>query len=637
MPSGFEYCRDSTKLNTVWIMKSELQIKAEQFPHACGVYVMKNSAGEILYVGKAKSLRSRVLSYFSAEKDGRYQVQFLMRKVGQIEPIVTLNEKEALLLENTLIKKHQPRYNIFLKDDKSYLSLKLSVKDPFPRLSATRRIEKDGSLYFGPYTSAFKAREVLDFIEEHFRLRNCSDHDFANRVRPCLQYQIKRCDAPCVGYLSKEAYAEIVKQAILFLQGRNQELLGTVREKMEQASAAFHFEEAARYRDLVRAIEVTLEKQRVVSHFGMDSDALGFYREGERICFVVLMTREGTLLEKKTFLFKTPQDNTEVLENFLLQYYASADFIPREILLPFSFEAAGTMEEILSDRKALKVSLRIPEKGEKARLMDLALRNAQERLRHEAITQESREELLARLQQKLELSRLPRRIECYDISNIQGQIAVGSCVSFADAKPDKSGYRRFKIKTVSQANDFAMLYEVLSRRFRRGEWMSPDLIIIDGGKGQLNAAQAALNDLGVLNVDLISLAKEKDIVDEPLNLPQKGAKAKRPERIFLPGRKNPVLLPPHDSELHLLMQLRDEAHRFGITFHRRLRAKKALESPLDQIQGIGPSRKKALLRYFGSLKRMGHASLEEILEVKGMTRPLAEAVFQKFHSIVPTS
>jgi len=611
-------------------MRSDLHERVLQFPNTPGVYVMKGVGDEILYVGKAKNLRARVLSYFSEEKDGRYQVKFLMRKVGDVESFVTTNEKEALLLENNLIKKYQPRYNIFLKDDKSYLSLKLNAKHPFPRLWPTRRIEKDGSVYFGPYTSAFKTREVLDFIEEHFRLRNCSEHDFANRVRPCLQYQIRRCEAPCVGYISQEAYGEIVREAKLFLQGRNQELIKTVNEKMENASNELRFEEAARYRDLLRAIETTLERQRIVSHFGMNSDTVGFYREGERVCFVVLITREGNLLEKKTFVFKSPQEENELLENFLLQYYASADFIPGEILLPFSFEDRETMEEILADRKQAPVAFKIPEKGQKVKSLELAGQNAREKLRHETLTEESREEILNQLQRKLELQFFPRRMECYDISNIQGQIAVGSCVSFLNGMPDKSAYRRFKIKTVSQANDFAMLYEVLSRRFKRQDWPSPDLIVIDGGKGQLSAAQAALKGLGVLNVDLIALAKEKAFPHS--QRPKNGELTpKRPERVFLPGRKNPVILSPSSSELHLLMRIRDEAHRFGITFHRKLRGKKALESPLDQIPGIGSFRKNAILQHFGSLKRLRMASLEEIKNVKGVPYPLAKRIFNKLH------
>src|SRR4030095_2508999 len=465
------------------------EFKAEQFPSVPGVYVMKDAKGEILYVGKAKSLRSRVGSYFSALKDGRYQVEFLMRKVAEIEPIVTSNEKEALLLENTLIKKHRPRYNIFLKDDKSYLSLKLNVGHPFPRLLPTRRIEKDGSLYFGPYTSAFRARETADFVERYFHLRNCSEHEFANRVRPCLQYQIKRCDAPCVTLISAEAYGEIVEQVKLFLKGRREELGRQVKEKMEKASEALHFEEAARQRDLLNAIQGTLENKMGASHFGGDEDAIGLFREAERVSLSVLISRGGLLSERKNYLFTTPQESEEILENFLLQYYAAPDLIPPCIFLPLRIEGLQGLQEILTEMKGQKVQFIVPEKGEKLARVKLACDNARERLQREGLTQEGREELLSRLQERFSLSRLPRRIECYDISNIQGLLAVGAGVSFFEAEPDKSAYRRFKIKTVAGANDFAMLYEVLSRRFQRTEWERPDRIIIDGGKGQLNAAR----------------------------------------------------------------------------------------------------------------------------------------------------
>src|SRR4030095_11984287 len=432
------------------------EFKAAQFPSVPGVYVMKDAKGEILYVGKAKSLRSRVASYFSALKDGRYQVEFLMRKVAEIEPIVTSTEKEALLLENTLIKKHRPRYNIFLKDDKSYLSLKLTVKHPFPRLLPTRRIEKDGSLYFGPYTSAFRARETADCVERHFHLRNCSEHDFANRVRPCLQFQIKRCDAPCVNYISQEAYGEIVEQVKLFLKGKSDELTQQIKEKMERASAELHFEEAARQRDLLNAIQRTLEKQKVASYFGGDEDAIGLFREAERVSLTVLISRGGLLSERKNYLFTTPQESEEILENFLLQYYRGAEVIPPCIYLPLPIEGLSGLQEIFSEIKGQKVQVLLPQKGEKLARVKLAEDNARERLKREVVTQEGREELLSRVQQRFSLSRLPRRIECYDISNIQGALAVGSCVSFLDGQPDKSAYRRFKIKTVAGANDFAM-------------------------------------------------------------------------------------------------------------------------------------------------------------------------------------
>ncbi len=540
---------------------SPLYSQVKQFSPGPGVYLMKNSDGEILYVGKAKNLRSRVLNYFSQTGDGRSQIPFLMRKVVSVEPVLTDTEKEALLLENALIKKHQPRYNLFLKDDKTYLSLKLSLTHAFPRLTVTRQIKKDGSVYFGPYTSGFKAREVAEFIQTHFRLRTCADHEFANRVRPCLEYQIKRCDAPCVGLISKEAYGEWVQQAKSFLKGKNSELLKRLKQQMHEASENLDFERAARFRDLISAIQVTLEKQEVVSHLSKDFDVYGFVREEERVSLTILKSRGGVISETKTHLFKTHQDDFDFLENFLLQYYSESQEIPREILLPFSLEGLKALEEILSERAMHSVRLKIPEKGEAKGKVEWANKNALEHLKQQVSRAKNKEEVLLEIQQALGLSRLPRHMECYDISNLHGGVAVGSCVCFVDGLPEKKFYRHFKIKTVLQANDFAMLYEVLTRRVQHADWPLPDLIVIDGGKGQLASAQAALRDQNI-SIEMISLAKEKH---------------GKPERIFLPGRKNPFFFLPHSSALHLLMHLRDEAHRFAITFHRKLRSKKVFE------------------------------------------------------------
>ncbi len=597
---------------------STLHSKIVEFPQSPGVYLMKDTSGEILYIGKAKNLKSRVFSYFSSEKDGRYQIQFLMKKVSEIEPILTANEKEALLLENTLIKKYQPKYNLFLKDDKNYLSLKLNLQHPYPRLIVTRYLEKDGSLYFGPYPSGFKAREVADFIEEHFKLRTCTEKEFSNRVRPCLQYQIKRCDAPCVDYISKENYSKLIQQVRLFLEGKNRDLIQSLKNQMDQFSENLQFEEAARVRDLMSAIEVTLEKQKVANRFGSDHDVIGFCREGERTSFVILFYRDGNLSGRKHYFFRTPQESKEVLSSFLLQYYKEALLIPKEILIPYSLEDQISIQEILSEIKKSKVVIKPPEKGEKFEQIQMANQNAEEKLKRELQSDEAREEVLTNLQEKLSLSRLPRKIECYDISNIQGKLAVGSMVCFVDGKPAKQFYRKFKIKTVDQANDFAMIYEVLIRRLSQENWVLPDLMIIDGGKGQLGAAEAALKDKNVLNVDLVSLAKERD--------------EKRPERIFLLNRKDPIILKPNSSELHLFVQLRDEAHRFGITFHRALRGKESLSSILDNIEGIGPSRKKNLLKHFGTVQKMSQATMEELLLVKGMSEKLAKKVYEKLWS-----
>ncbi len=633
---------------------SELREKVVRFPKSAGVYLMKGAFGEVLYVGKAKSLRARVLSYFSEHHDGRQQIRFLMKKAIDIEPIVTHNEKEALLLENTLIKKHKPPYNILLKDNKSFLSLKLTTRHPYPRLWITRNPIKDGSTYFGPYPSAFRARKVADFIEEHFRLRSCTDAEFSNRTRPCIQYQIRRCDAPCVGYISKEGYEEVIRQVQLFLKGKNDELIDTLLQKMEKASDILNFEEAARLRDLVEAIRTTLEPQKVVTPFSPDRDLIGLYREGDRISFAVLKYREGNLSDQRTYLFKSYLDSSEVLESFLLQYYQEPGLIPREILLSIPMESQDALREILAERKGQAIHLKTPEKGVLADQIRMANQNAKDRLLRQAVTHESRLEALRRLQEGLGLSKLPRRMECYDISNLQGQLAVGSCVCFVDGEPEKSGYRRFKIKTVKQANDFAMLYEVLMRRLDRKEWALPDLIVIDGGKGQLSSAQSALKDRKIEGVDLISLAKEREGVIQPASgessleefetsetgetalgktprMTSEKKPAKKPERVFLPNQKNPIILHLNSPELQVLVRIRDEAHRFGITFHRNLRIKKGLTSILDQIPGIGPVRRKQLIKHFGSVKKLAQASLEEIEKVPQMTHPLAQEVYEHLH------
>ncbi|HCU25292.1 MAG TPA: excinuclease ABC subunit C, partial [Deltaproteobacteria bacterium] len=470
-------------------MISSAKIKLEDLPRASGVYLMKNAKGEILYIGKAANLRTRVSSYFSKEEQERFQIRFLVSKVDSIETVITANAKEALLLENTLIKKHRPRYNIDLKDDKSYVSLKLSVRDAFPRLYVTRRLKKDGSLYFGPYASAWACREVTDFIEKYFRLRTCSDHEFRNRVRPCLQYQIHRCDAPCVGYINSEEYAKVVRQVKLFLEGKSDELKKIVTGLMQAAAEREAFEEAKNYRDLLCEMERTFEKQQVVSHHNLSRDVIGLYREGEAAAVVVLGVRGGNLQESRHFHFKSHESDGEILASFLLQYYAEEHFIPAEILLPCEVEDRIALEEIFSERAGRKVELHSPQRGAKFDLVKMAAENAKQAFVSRGLKEKNLEDALADLQRRLGLSQVPQTIECYDISNIQGRESVGSMVTFRGGKPDKHGYRHFKIKGVVGADDFASMYELLSRRLKRvssgaSEWALPELILIDGGKGQ---------------------------------------------------------------------------------------------------------------------------------------------------------
>lgn len=554
---------------------SSLVEKAADFPNSPGVYLMKDDKGHVIYVGKANELKKRVQTYLK-DKDDRYQVKFLMARVVDIEIIVTDSEKEAFLLENTLIKKHAPRYNIRLKDDKSYVSIKLSLKDRFPRLYVTRTIKKDGSLYFGPYSSAAASRETVDFLEKYFRLRSCSDTEFANRVRPCLQYQMHRCEAPCVGYIDETAYAGLVDQVKLFLQGRKKDLVKILESQMKEQSENEEFEKAAASRDVIASIKETLERQSVDRQNWLDQDAVACHREGDRMTFCVLMIREGKVWESLLYHLKGQGEDDEVFESFLAQFYREDRTLPDEILLPRVLESTAALTQIFSETRGEKVELLSPQRGDRVDLLELAARNAQEGFQRRAKKGEEIRDILQGLQDSLGLQNFPRRMECFDISNTGGQESVGSLVCFVDGLPFKDGYRRFKIKTVEGPNDFASMKEVLKRRLLRIEkvkddadegqsskWERPDLIVIDGGRGQLGMVVAVMEELNVTGIDLISLAKEKDHPSEQ-------------DRVYLPGRKNPVLLGSNSSQLHLLMRIRDEAHRFAIAYHRKLRGKKFL-------------------------------------------------------------
>ena len=521
--------------------------------------MMKAPEGQILYVGKAKNLRNRVQAYFRKESKTRFQIDFLMRKTADIEYLITDNEKEALLLENTLIKKNKPRYNVFLKDDKSYASLKINSQHAFPGVFVTRHIVKDGSLYFGPYASASALRQTVDLVTKHFRLRTCSDHEFANRSRPCLEYHIGRCTAPCVGKVSQDNYAKQLEEARLFLGGQKKELIQRLKTKMKEASGNLQYEEAARLRDLIGQVEETLEKQKVVHHQGKDYDAIGFALSPTQIVFYVLMVREGVLLDRQRFVFPKPfQTHAEFLSHFVLQYYGRLLEIPFEILMPQKIEEAETLAEILRERSGHAVDLLVPKKGERAKIVKLAIQNATNFCKTKI---DSFETLLKNLQTILNLSQSPRIIECVDISNLQGSDAVGSLVCFEEGKPSKNRYRKFKIRLTEGPNDYAMMYEVLLRRFRRSEeWPPPDLLLVDGGKGQLQIALKALADLGLHNQAVVAIAKAK--------------KGEKSDKIYIPNRMNPVSFRSNAPELLYLMRIRDEAHRFGITYHRQLRAKK---------------------------------------------------------------
>ena len=603
------------------IASEEFERKLDAIAPEPGVYLLRDKAGKVLYVGKAKSLRSRVRAYFREGGDGRFQVRFLMRKVRDFDTLVTATEKEALILENNLIKQYHPRYNIRLKDDKSYLSAKIT-NHPWPRIMVTRKIVKDGGKYFGPFGSADGLRETIDVIRKVFPLRTCSDAVFRNRTRPCLEYQIKRCMGPCCLPVDREEYERHLKAAQMLLEGKDLELLRELREQMRSHAARLEFEQAAKIRDRVRAIEKTVERQTVLHHWGIDQDVFGLYREGGSIEAIVLMVRGGKLTSTQSFSFQDLEfADQDVLADLLTQYYSGARNIPDEIILPVELEDAEVRAELLSERRGKKVVLLVPQRGEKVRLLEMANENARQSFASRRDNENTRERMLEDLRAKLHLRNTPKRIECYDISNLQGTMVVGSQVTFDEGEPRKDLYRRYRIKGFEGQDDFASMYEVLKRRLERAvrENEFPDLWVIDGGKGQLNVACAVLREFGLNEqVDVVSLAKQHVFGDRRAR-----EVTKSEERVFLPNRKDPIVLPKNSTALFLLVRIRDEAHRFAITYNRELRRRARLRSALDDIEGIGPVRRRALLSHFGSLKKIREATVEEIAAAKGMNRELA--------------
>jgi excinuclease ABC subunit C len=594
------------------------------------VYLMRDGKGEIIYVGKARNLRQRVRTYFGATGDGRYHVRFLVAKVADIEVMLTDTEKEALLLENTLIKQHHPRYNLDLKDDKTYFSLRLDPREEFPRFSIVRKVPRDGARYFGPYSSATAARVVLRQITRMFPLRHYPLKACMARKRPCLYHQIGQCSAPCHGLISAADYALLAEGATLFLEGKGKQLVAEFKRRMAEAAGAMRYEEAARWRNLLSSIEVTVEKQKVVMRGGGDSDVVGYFRDGARLELALLFIRGGVLSGSRLFNLTWELDDAEGVASFLRQFYSGETFIPDEILLPLEIEAAGALAELLGEARGKKVAIARPQRGVKWELVKLAGKNAAAALRERDEAAASAEAVLEELRQRLLLSRLPQRIECYDISTIQGRHSVGSGVAFAGARPDKASYRRYRIRDVQGQDDFAMLAEVFSRRFREEKVAKeglPDLVVVDGGIGQLNAALKIVTGLGLAGrFDLVSLAKSRTVRDA-----ESDTIAKSGERVFLPGRKNPVVLRQNSAPLLLLAAIRDEAHRFAIEYHRTLRGKAGVTSAIEELPGIGAKRRTALLKHFGSLQRLKDASVEEIAAVAGMNPTIAATIFAGLH------
>jgi excinuclease ABC subunit C len=598
--------------------ETDLQTQADTLPQAPGVYLFKDLKGGVLYIGKAKELRKRVRTYFQGrEQDTKTSI--MLAKVDQIDHIATQTEKEALILEDTLIKEHHPRYNVQLRDDKRYPLLRLSVGERFPRLSVVRRTRQDGALYFGPFPWATSMRETLKVIHKAFPLRRCSATQFAHRSRPCLNFQMRQCLAPCCQKVSAEGYNRIVQEVRLFLEGKSDRLAGELRRRMKEEARTLQFEEAAGTRDRLAALERITERQQVISQDSAQRDAIGVARQGGKVGIQVLFIRGGRLLGGRFFIIKdSGLPDQEILSSFLRQFYKEGQFIPKEVLCPVLLEDASILQEVWGEQTKGKVKIRHPRKGGAG--SDL-LQMAEENARGKLLGQLEGEDALQEMKERFSLTQIPARIEGFDISNLGGGLAVGSRVAFEDGEPAKARYRRYRIKTVAGMDDYAMTYEVLLRRLRRGkdEGELPDLILIDGGKGQLNVALEVLKELEIEGVDALSLAKKRGPEEE--------------EKVFLPNRKEAIPLRGSSPASLLLQRVRDEAHRFAITYHTRLRSKAALSSVLDEIPGIGEERRRSLLKHLGGLEGVRQATPEELAEAPGMNMALAQTVWEHLHCV----
>jgi len=583
-------------------IQENLRVKLENLPTSPGVYLYKDDKGKTIYVGKARSLRGRVRTYFQESRPFDVKTEKLISETADLEYIVTDNEVEALILESTLVKKTQPRYNVNLKDDKSFPYLKLTVNEPYPRIFITRRIKKDGALYFGPFLPASYARETLKLVNKYFKLRTCNLEIDGTLPRPCLDYQMKRCLGPCVqGLCTLEEYSRAVGDVKLLLSGKTDELVRQLHRRMNEAADNLYYEAAAMYRDWISMVREMSERQKMILEGQDDTDLFGYFQEGSRLALEVFAMRGGRVVGRREFYWEDllSFDPNEFFSSALKQYYLQDTFTPKEIFIPVDIEDAEVLEAWLTERKGSRVYLRSPKRGLKAGLLDLVMRNAlmsfETRFR---ILKPRGEEVLKPLQDALGLDVLPRRVETFDISHVQGADTVASMVVCENGQMKKGDYRRFKVESVKGPDDFASMREVVHRRYEslleEDEGKLPDLILIDGGKGQLSAAVAALDDLGLENQAVAAIAKKEEI-------------------LFVKGREDhPIQLPKESPVLHLIQTMRDEAHRFAVTYHRRRREMRDLTSELDEIPGIGEVRKKVLLRAFGSLERVRQAKYEEL-------------------------
>ncbi len=598
-------------------MPAPIEKQLKTLPAKPGVYLFKDSQGRVIYVGKAASLRHRVKAYFSPNIN-LPKLQRLVARISDFEYMVTDSEQEALILEYNLIKKFRPSYNVRLKDDKTLPYLKIDLKNDWPSVRITRRFHKNGDRYFGPFASASSLRQTIRLIKKIFPFRSCTQNITGKDAKPCLEYHIHRCLGPCTGTVSKEEYDEVIKQVILFLEGKQELVLRDIRQKMEKASQQLQFEKAALLRDQIQAIERVIEGQRIAITVRGDQDVIALAQTKDLAYVEIFFIRNNKLIGRDYILLDGIQDEepSQIMTSFVKQYYASSTSIPPQILLQYPVEEPAVITKWLASQRGAPVRLHVPRKGVKKQLLDIVTENARQGLtlyqaKQSTIIQSAL--ALEELKERLDLPKVPLRIEAYDISNIRGNLAVGSMTVLDKGMPKPSHYRRFKIRSVAGIDDYAMIQEVLRRRFRKhlaaeDKWaVMPDLVLIDGGKGHLNAALEIMKELGMNSIPTASLAKEK-------------------EEVFIPGKSEAVDIPQTSAALYLLQRIRDEAHRFALGYHQRLRHKEGIASALDSIPGIGPKRKKALLKKFGSVQAIKEASTEELTAVEGVTARLAEKV-----------
>ncbi len=605
-------------------MKEEIAQSIANAPESTGVYFFKNAKGDFLYIGKAKNLRARLRSYLRPGGDGRFQLQFLSRQAAAVEFVLTPGEGEALLLEDRLVKQHQPIHNVRLRDDKSFLMLRLDLSKEFPRFEPVRSHgEKEpGYRYFGPYPSSQALRRSLRLLHSLIPMRDCSDSMMKHRSRPCLKHSIGLCAAPCVGLIDAKDYAALVEKAVAVLSGKTAELEKELERKMKKAADELQFERAKVFRDQLKALQQTVERRPVLTRTQVERDTFGFFRNEKNSIVTVLRFRAGGLVDSKSHLVPSTVPEEELLSSFLSRFYNEGEAIPAEIVVPGEIHEREMLERVFSERAEHPVSIFSAQRGEKHLQLKMASANAKEAAAQIELRRDADGSALDRLQERLGLVKRPECMDCFDISQMQGSAMVASRVRFVEGRPNKTGYRHYKIQSVSGQDDFAAMLEVVSRSLRRGleEDDLPDLIVIDGGKGQLSSALAARDELGAWDVEFVALAKDREKEKE-------GEKFHTGERVFLPGADQPIALPAGSPERLLMERIRDEAHRFAITFHRKKR--EAIRSELDEIPGLGAQKKKSLLRHFGSVASIREASVDQIMQISGMNSRLAQSVYEK--------